>query len=204
MRLYHFTNPANFIRIAAEGLTPNVKPENALMSFGQPVVWLTTNESNEMTEADVAHLSIYAPNERRAVGDFNFGGSHRLTVNLSRTSKRLAHWSTWMRKHSRVIVAKKGAASANDAVELLSTDWILSRMPPDASNWYIHFGPIPPHKLELNLTRELALAGLEYQIEQTNYAGFVELRTQIAATEPGTIINPILEDGARAQFSRWR
>ena len=83
-------------------------------------------------------------------------------------------------------------------------DWILSRMPPDASNWYIYFGTIPPDKLELNLTRELALAGLEYQIEQTNYAGFVELRTQIAATEPGTIINPILEDGARAQFSRWR
>ena len=110
MRLYHFTNPANFIRIAAEGLTPNVKPENALMTIGRPVVWLTTNESNEVTEADVAHLSVYAPNERRAVGDFNFGGSHRITVTLSRTSKRLAHWSTWMRKHSRVIVDENGAA----------------------------------------------------------------------------------------------
>ena len=51
------------------------------MSFGQPVVWLTTNELNEVTEADVAHLSAYAPDERRAVGDFNFG-SHRITVNL--------------------------------------------------------------------------------------------------------------------------
>jgi hypothetical protein len=199
MRLYHFTNPANFIRIAAEGLTPNVKPENALMSIGRPVVWLTTNESNEVTEADVAHLSVYAPGERWAVGDFNFGGSYRITVNLSRTSKRLAHWSTWMRKHSRVIVDENGAASANDAGELLSTDWILSRMTPDAlSNWYIHFGTIPPGKIELNLTRELALAGLEYQIEQTNNAEFVELRTQIAAAEPGTIINLYLEDGARS------
>ena len=198
MRLYHFTNPANFIRIAAEGLTPNVKPENALMTLGQPVVWLTTNESNEVTEADVAHLSVYAPRERRAVGDVNFGGSHRITVNLSRANKRLAHWSTWMRKHSRVIVDENGAASANAAGELLSTDWCLSCMAPGwLSNWYIYFGTIPPGKIELNMTRELALAGLEYQIEQTNDAGFVELRTQIAATEPGTIINLNLEDGAR-------
>ena len=121
MRLYHFTNPANFIRIAAEGLTPNVKPENALMSIGQPVVWLTTNESNKMTEADVANLWVNAPGVRRAVGDFNFGGSHRITVNLSRTNKRLEHWSTWMRKRCR------------DAGELLSTERRLSRMTPTRS-----------------------------------------------------------------------
>ena len=199
MRLYHFTNPANFIGIAAEGLTPNVKPKSALMTFGQPVVWLTTNKSNKVTEAEVAHLSVYAPDDRRAVGDFNFG-SHRITVNFSRTSKRLAHWSTWMRKHSRVIVDKNGAASANDAGELLSTEDCDSQSHDTGRvlNWYIHFGPIPPDKIELNLTRELALAGLEYHIEQTNNAGFVELRTQIAATEPGTIINLILEDGARS------
>ena len=196
MRLYHFTNPANFICIAAEGLTPNVKPENALMSLGQPVVWLTTNESNEMTEADVAHLSVHAPGERRAVGDFNFGGSHRITVNLSRTSKQLAHWSTWMRMHSRVIVDENGAARAADAGERLSTDWILNRMTPGwLSSWYIYFGTIPPDKIKLNLTRELALGGLEYQIERTNNPDFVELRTQIEAAEPGAIINPHFVDG---------
>jgi hypothetical protein len=189
MRLYHFTNPANFLRIAAEGLTPNVDPEDALMTIGRPVVWLTTNGSNEATEADVAQLSVYTPGEQRAVGDLMFGGPHRITVNLSRCSKRLVRWSTWMRKHSGVIVDENGMA-------LLATDSILSHMTPDAlSNWYIYFGTIPPDKIELNLTRELALAGLEYQIEQTNHPSFVELRSQIAAAEPGAMINLNLVDG---------
>lgn len=41
MKLYHFTTVENLWRISIIGLEPQVKADNAQMTLGVPVVWLT-------------------------------------------------------------------------------------------------------------------------------------------------------------------
>ena len=54
MILYHYTTPARVLLIAASGLKPNASEDNAYMTGGIPVVWLTRQESNVVTAAYVA------------------------------------------------------------------------------------------------------------------------------------------------------
>jgi hypothetical protein len=49
MKLYHFTQPGDVLRIANEGLKPNVRDENAYVTGGVPVVWLTRQFDNIVT-----------------------------------------------------------------------------------------------------------------------------------------------------------
>jgi hypothetical protein len=57
MKLYHFTQPGDVVRIASEGLKPNVRDENAHMTGGVPVVWLTRQFDNIVTAADLEHVT---------------------------------------------------------------------------------------------------------------------------------------------------
>ena len=55
MRLFHYTHPGTYLRIAAEGLLPHCKEDDALMTGGVPVVWLTRETSNIATAAHIEH-----------------------------------------------------------------------------------------------------------------------------------------------------
>jgi hypothetical protein len=54
MKLFHYTNPGNYLRIAASGITPHASDENAYMTAGVPVVWLTQQASNVATAKHLA------------------------------------------------------------------------------------------------------------------------------------------------------
>jgi hypothetical protein len=56
MRLYHFTHPGTYLRIAAEGLVPSVSEDDEHMTRGLPVVWLTRQESNVADVHHIAHM----------------------------------------------------------------------------------------------------------------------------------------------------
>ena len=55
MRLHHFTGPENLFLISLRGLEPDIKEYNAWQTLGQQVVWLTRQETNRATAAEVEH-----------------------------------------------------------------------------------------------------------------------------------------------------
>ena len=63
MKLYHFTTPENLLLIHLRGLEPGIHQQRTdpgrmdWQTMGQPVVWLTTQESNRATQADVDHFT---------------------------------------------------------------------------------------------------------------------------------------------------
>ena len=52
MILYHYTTPQNLLLVSWSGL----KPKGETITGGRPVVWLTTQETAVLREADVAHI----------------------------------------------------------------------------------------------------------------------------------------------------
>ena len=73
MKLYHFTTPGkpNYRSSCADwsrAFTDST-PIRATMDWqtmGRPVVWLTTQESNRATKADVDHLKSLHPRAQRS------------------------------------------------------------------------------------------------------------------------------------------
>lgn len=108
MRLHHFTDPENLFLISLRGLEPSVKEESAWQTLGQRVVWLTREETNRATVADVErHRPFWKDDEEgnypRNVGDPMYGASAdtretvRLTVNIERHNKKLVKYTDWLR-----------------------------------------------------------------------------------------------------------
>ena len=115
MKLYHFTAPENLFLIHLHGLEPGIHQQRTdpggmdWQTMGQPVVWLTTQESNRATQADVDH---YKPRHliESNVGDTMFGGPVRLAVNVERTNQEAACQNTrrfWKTRHWSQLILKE-------------------------------------------------------------------------------------------------
>ncbi|CUU17588.1 hypothetical protein ABIB94_008424 [Bradyrhizobium sp. JR7.2] len=167
MNLYHFTHPGTVLRIAAEGLKPN---DDDFMSGGLPVVWLTRQQSNVMTAADVAHMHRMEVGDlNRKDGDLIFGGKARLTVRLE-PQKRLVKYRDFLRD---------GGAPLVDPACLTQTA---------LTQWYVYLGVIPPRKIDITMTVALIVECLDHHIQTHPDADarerFAEQRAQIATLPP--------------------
>jgi hypothetical protein len=133
MKLYHFTHPGTYWHIAVGGIRPALNEKNEHMTGGVPVVWLTTEESNVCTAADIEHVNALCKGGAdREVGDLIYGGSLRLTVRLN-TTRRLVRYAVfldrsctpeWLRIMRRQL-SKKALAT-----------------------WWLYLGTIPPRKID--------------------------------------------------------
>ena len=72
MKLFHFCRASDLDSIAEKGLYPHV-PTEPVMSLGEEVVWLTTQETREVDETDIKHFHHLGLHKERM-------GSERLAV----------------------------------------------------------------------------------------------------------------------------
>ena len=153
MKLYHFCRASDLDSIAEKGLYPHVPTEPA-MSLGEEGVWLTTQETTEVDKTDIEHFHrLGLPKveiERIARNGWllDTDRTHRLTVRV-RSGQRLWNYGEWLRANADVVIVENGMASANDDGELYSVKHFIERLSPNAlKTWWIHFGTIPPSKIE--------------------------------------------------------
>lgn len=121
VKLFHFTPPENYLLIAAGGLQPRCQEQNAYMTGGLSVVWLTSEESNRVTSEDVERMG---PSDDQFYG----GGSARLTVRLNQTDKHLMRYSDFLAANNPYL---------RDCFK--SEVW---------KSWWIYTGTIPFRKIE--------------------------------------------------------
>ena len=153
MKLYHFCRASDLDSIAEKGLYPHV-PTEPVMSLGEEVVWLPTQETTEADEIGIEHFHrLGLPKEQieqiaRNGWLLNTDRTHRLTVRV-RSGQRLWNYGEGLRANADVVIVKNGMASANDDGELYSVKHFIERLSPNAlKTWWIHFGTIPPSKIE--------------------------------------------------------
>jgi hypothetical protein len=194
MILYHYTIPENLFLISQSGLKPHIHREGKeddahYMTMGQPVVWLTRQESNLVTEADIAHYRARGLGESdlREVGDFMFGGPVRLSVNIERYNKRLIQFAKFLRTTDLVAIHRINSEKQVTGLDMLRVfENILTQ--DSLTQWWLYCGTIPPHKIEIELTAGGALPGIEYQIanhpDEEARTRFKMLRDKVAALPP--------------------
>ena len=153
MKLFHFCRTFDLDSIAEKGLYPHVPTEPA-MSLGEEGVWLTTQETTKVDKTDIEHFHrLGLPKveiERIARNGWllDTDRTHRLTVRV-RSGQRLWNYGEWLRANADVVIVENGMASANDGGELYSVKHFIERLSPNAlKTWWIHFGTIPPTKIE--------------------------------------------------------
>jgi hypothetical protein len=109
LTLYHFTGPNNLPGIFENGIIPGSKNEgHCKMTGNVPVVWLTTNPSNLVTDADMARFrSLDRPGLLEMIAEFESGGrrtlhggnetgSVRLTLSFSKKERNVMPYAEWM------------------------------------------------------------------------------------------------------------
>jgi len=187
MKLYHFTKIENLFGIAALGLKPHV-PECGHMTFGKPVVWLTTQETMTPKQADLDHIARVAGSENAK--RFAEHGSMilwdgsvvtRLEVTISTPNKKLVHYHKWL-----------GTTPAGRD--------LLGIFPPSAKkHWFLYFGTIRPARIDLPVTPEVMLPGIEANIASAIEEADVErmvsltaLRDQVKALPPDQQLNLVV------------
>ncbi len=178
MQLFHYTSVVNALLIAMgeEGLRPRTVKYGALgemQSLGQPVVWLTKEESNLLTPEHAAHFDRIGV-EHDAIGEPLYGGPVRCVVNVER-SRHVMRWTEFM----RTTKIGRDVLGAYD-------------FPPGSTlGWWVSLKPIPPNRIFIPLTREQAIEACEWQVEKHQTAGgreqFKQDRDTFAASEPDTL-----------------
>ena len=153
MKLYHFTTTQNLLLVSWNGLKPGA---NAAWQTGRPCVWLTRQESNVATAADVERCAGFGVEWE--IGAPVFGGPERVTVHLER--------------HDRKLVPYRDVATAEARL-----------MGPYArSSWWVYFGDIPPSKIA-PITIAQAVASIDIQISVADdveqRAHFVKIRSRL-------------------------
>ena len=201
LRLYHYTYLKNLFGISVAGLTPcKHDPPLDIMTMGQPVVWLTTQETIKPTQADLDYMD---EQDAEAFREQMFvGRDTRLTVNLSTMSKRLVHYHTWLRTTKLAAITDDPDAppfTGNDFLKLCSLT------PSAREHWWVYFGTIKPARIELKMTAGLTLPGIEENLASAieegaanKVARFTELRDQIKSLPFGTPINFNVQDEVEA------
>jgi hypothetical protein len=138
MNLYHFTPAGRAPLIAQSGLRAGADNDPE-MTCGLPVVWLTRQESNVCTQADIDHMQWVCGHVDRKVGDRMYGGPARLTVRIERHNRRLVNYGQFLRD----------VGMYQHFAPLLT--------PAALTQWYVYLGDIAPHKIDTSLPRALAL-----------------------------------------------
>lgn len=130
---YHFTKADKLASISQQGLIPCVPQQNAahaLLTLGKPVVWLTARAD------DVA---------------WNVDGKcdMRLDVRLN-LSKRLVHWTTWLRSSNTRVLINDRAITTNEMLDTLLAD-LSEAQARSTMHHYVYFGTIPPDRIVAGL-----------------------------------------------------
>ena len=153
MKLHHFRRTSDLDSIAEKGMYPHVAHEST-MSLRHEVVCWTAQETTEVDEIDIGHFHrLGLPKEQiekiaRNGWLLDTNRTHRLTVRV-RSGQRLWNYGEWLRANADVVIVENGMASANDDGELYSVKHFIERLSPNAlKTWWIHFGTIPPSKIE--------------------------------------------------------
>ena len=111
MKLHHFCRASDLDSIAEKGLYPHV-PYEPVMSLGEEVVWLTTQETTEVDEIDIEHFHrLGLPKEQieriaRNGWLLDTNRTHRLTVRV-RSGQRLWNYGEWLRANANVVIVEK-------------------------------------------------------------------------------------------------
>jgi hypothetical protein len=193
LKLFHFTEKKNLLSIAMRGLTPNV-PDLSLTTMGQAVVWLTRQQTMKPTAADIAYLKASDhPEDLELFSEsMLLNKDTRLTVNLSNVGKRLCHYQTWMQK-------TKITAAHDSGTVLTGADVLKLHQLPSIADWFIYFGTVPPHKIELETTAENMLPGVEHNlasaVEEGNaerIASLTKMRDQMKALQLDQALNLVV------------
>jgi hypothetical protein len=179
MIFYHFTHPGTVLKIVAEGLKPEARPDNACMTGGVPVVWLTRQQSNIVTAADVAHMQKHDCLDRKD-GDLLFGGTARLTVELQ-PQKRLVRYRDFL----------KMTGSDMAALGTILTPTALTQ-------WYVYLGVIPPRRIDTSMPVAVARECFEHHIathpDPQARERYKAVRAQIAQVPDGARVEINLKD----------
>jgi hypothetical protein len=141
MKLYHFTLTQNLLLVSWSGLKPqpDALGECGTWRAGRPVVWLTRQESNAATAADVEH---YARLDIPVVlGEPLFGGPERVTVHLERHDRKLVRYAEIASEIEKSVLR-----------------------PHNLVSWWVYFDHIPPSKIE-PITVAQAIVGLDIHID---------------------------------------
>jgi hypothetical protein len=159
MILYHYTENKNLLGISLRGLKP--PDEGAgLLTMGQPVVWLTTQETLAPTQADLDHLRRTQSDEQIKpfveAGTMILGPDTRLTIRLRTPDRKLVHYYSWLRTTDIAAMSDTGIITGRDLAEKMC--------PTARKHWWIYFGTIKPARIELNMTPMRALPGIEYNL----------------------------------------
>jgi hypothetical protein len=143
MKLYHYTMIENLLPISWNGLKPkNALDEGETWQTGRPVVWLTRQESNAATAADVEHLARLGVSV--VLGALLFGGPGRVTVHLERHDRKLVRYAE------------------------IASKFVKPLMPPyTLVSWWVYLDHIPPSNIE-PITVAQAIAGLDFRITVTS------------------------------------
>jgi hypothetical protein len=117
----------------------------------RPVVWLTAQPTALFSKADIEFLRRQGRDEEAAARKWltrNGGNLARLEIDVSKHSKKLFHYRTWVKKNEALIVFGDGLGRCNDAGEPLTTaSHLVNCFPSMLTHWYIHFGDIPPRRI---------------------------------------------------------
>jgi len=202
MKLYHFTTPKNLLPIHLHGLKPVSNQQRTdpgdsdWQTMGQPVVWLTTQESNGATQAEIDHYKLHLECN---VGDTMFGGPVRLAVDVQRHDKRLVKYTTFLENTTLVEIHPETGdplCTGRDVLKRLRA----SMAPGVLDRWWIYFGTIAPRKIKFapglppgKLTIRLALPGADFRAERhvdpMSRSWFAEMARQMrAADNPDALI----------------
>jgi hypothetical protein len=168
MILYHHTDPAYLPSILERGLiarpwganddSPETRALLSAILHNRSVVWLTTQPSTLLTEADITFLRQQGrEDEIPPDGMWLSRCEVSLKIDIPKHSKRLFHYWTWAKKNEVEIVDEEGFARCNDAGELMTTANVVWRGHlPSTALWYVHFGDIPPKRITAPLPRHVA------------------------------------------------
>lgn len=184
MNLYHFTVPENALLIGmGDGLKLDVlKIDHAQrrQTMGQSCVWLTQEESNAATAADIEQWTKAAlvepplPSARPLtlkVGEPRYGGPVRCQVFIERHNKKLVRWLDFLRTTTLVETHPELPDYQVTGCELLEqiqrSAWY---MPEVARKWWVYFGEIPNRKIGVPLTRAQAIEGCDWHVEKARTA----------------------------------
>ena len=130
MKLYHFCRASDLDSIAEKGLYPHV-PTEPIMSLGEEVVWLTTQETTEVDETDIKHFHhLGLPKEQiermaRNCWLLDTNWTHRLTVRI-RSGGTLKQYGEWLHFNRDRPIIENEVGRTNDRGEIYSVKHLIS------------------------------------------------------------------------------
>lgn len=201
-RFYHFTQQKHLLGIAVSGLQPQIYEEVPQLTMGQPVVWLTTQETLKPSKEDLAYIQ-----KRNELSPGHYDGFEetllpgrdmRLTVNLDPLvhRKKLAHYHTWMYE-TKIRMCDGGPDGPDELSKEFSGRDVLNSFEhvPASKHWWIYLGTIKPSRIELNPTAGRMLPSIEHNLKRAIEEGdaervrhLTEMRDRVLTVSPDRML----------------